>query len=414
VFTKTKYRRSRRVRRGQSMVEFALVLPLLLLITGGVLEVGNLLTLYNRVSLAAREGARFLATGGDAEDVVQVIEQSSAGSLYFDEEHTCIYVIHAQVNSSGTDWDSWTDPVDQQVYPDPMTTLCQADPGYAPTDPDYQPGGVYPSVVLQQIRDAAGSDADLAGLQLVVVAMRYNADTLLSLPIYPQLQGRVPIQAFTVMRLEAAVEEAAGKPTDGCHAYPIAIKSNATSLDDRSLYEAYQDEVFDLARYTGDDTENNLYTYLLWNDSSALTDAACGAPVGNYDAILAESLSPPGNSLPSQSPSGHCSFDDACEAGPPGSDTAMHIGDCALINGLPGNQALNEMGLHICPNPPDCDENERALRVIVWDEHTSNPGAGYVEIKGFVIIRPIDIDTVTPHSYLTFKLLRWDHSCGQS
>ena len=40
--------------RGQSLVEFALVLPILLIVVSGVLEVGNVLTIYNRVQLRPR------------------------------------------------------------------------------------------------------------------------------------------------------------------------------------------------------------------------------------------------------------------------------------------------------------------------------------------------------------------------
>jgi hypothetical protein len=387
------------------MVEFALVLPLLLLITAGVLEVGNMLTLYNRVSLAAREGARFIATGGDAEDVVTVIEQSSAGSLYFDDEHTCIYVIHAQVNSAGTGWGtSWTDTM---VYP--TSGGCLA-------DPDTEGSGVDPTVVWDQIEAAPDSSAGLANLEVVVVAMRYNADTLLSLPIFPQLQGRVPIQAFTAMRLEATVEAAAGKPTDGCHAYPIAIKDTSVSLDDRTLYEAYQNEAFDLDRYDVDEENedfDDLFVYLRWNGNSP-TPACCKSST-NFDGLLAKSLDSPGNSLDAT-----CGFKDALDS----TDTSLHEGDYVRINGSPGSLTLTEMFDHICPTgdwdpPSDCG-NERALRVMVWKstEDGHDLTSGYVEIEGFIIIRPIDVDTDLdpdyPLTYLTFEFVRWDHSCGQT
>lgn len=46
-------------RRGQSMVELALVLPILLLIVLGLIEFGRAFFIYTVVSNAAREGARF-------------------------------------------------------------------------------------------------------------------------------------------------------------------------------------------------------------------------------------------------------------------------------------------------------------------------------------------------------------------
>lgn len=49
--------------RGQSLVEFALVLPMLLLLVLGVLEFGWILKAEIAVSAAAREGARYAAVG---------------------------------------------------------------------------------------------------------------------------------------------------------------------------------------------------------------------------------------------------------------------------------------------------------------------------------------------------------------
>ncbi len=49
---------------GQAMVEFALVLPILLLIVYGILEVGRLLFIYNNVVSAARQATRYGSTTG--------------------------------------------------------------------------------------------------------------------------------------------------------------------------------------------------------------------------------------------------------------------------------------------------------------------------------------------------------------
>src|SRR5512137_2775442 len=48
----------------QAMVEFALVLPILLLVIYGLLEVGRLLFIYNSVVSAARQAARYGSTTG--------------------------------------------------------------------------------------------------------------------------------------------------------------------------------------------------------------------------------------------------------------------------------------------------------------------------------------------------------------
>jgi len=51
--------------QGQGMVEFALVLPILLLIVLGIIEFGRLLFMYAAVSTASREGARYGAAVGN-------------------------------------------------------------------------------------------------------------------------------------------------------------------------------------------------------------------------------------------------------------------------------------------------------------------------------------------------------------
>ena len=49
---------------GQGMVEFALVLPILLLVMFGIIEFGRLLFTYSMISAASREGARYAAASG--------------------------------------------------------------------------------------------------------------------------------------------------------------------------------------------------------------------------------------------------------------------------------------------------------------------------------------------------------------
>jgi Flp pilus assembly protein TadG len=55
--------------RGQSLVEFALVLPLLLLLVFGIIDAGRLIFTYNDVSNAARSGVR-----------TAIVNQSTTGS----------------------------------------------------------------------------------------------------------------------------------------------------------------------------------------------------------------------------------------------------------------------------------------------------------------------------------------------
>lgn len=70
-------RRLRRLARrddGAVMVEFALVMPLLLLLVFGILDLGRALFMLNDLKSAVREGARFGAVLADTTDDGPVIE----------------------------------------------------------------------------------------------------------------------------------------------------------------------------------------------------------------------------------------------------------------------------------------------------------------------------------------------------
>lgn len=58
------FRRPARSRRGQAMVEFALVAPIFFLILFGIIEGGRFIYYYETLSHATREGARYAIVNG--------------------------------------------------------------------------------------------------------------------------------------------------------------------------------------------------------------------------------------------------------------------------------------------------------------------------------------------------------------
>ena len=60
--------------RGQSLVETAIVLPIILLIIMGIIEFGLLFNNYIIITNASREGARKAAIGGTDSEIIQVVE----------------------------------------------------------------------------------------------------------------------------------------------------------------------------------------------------------------------------------------------------------------------------------------------------------------------------------------------------
>jgi Flp pilus assembly protein TadG len=65
-----------RSKKGAAAVEFALILPILLLLVMGILEFGRVLHTYLVVVNAAREGARYAAVGTSKADVILKVKQS--------------------------------------------------------------------------------------------------------------------------------------------------------------------------------------------------------------------------------------------------------------------------------------------------------------------------------------------------
>ena len=66
--------RVRRSQRGQAVVEFAFILPLLLLLILGITELGRMIMRTNLLTQAAREGVRRAAVGEPADSVVARVE----------------------------------------------------------------------------------------------------------------------------------------------------------------------------------------------------------------------------------------------------------------------------------------------------------------------------------------------------
>ena len=62
--------------KGQSLVEFALVVPILIIIVLGIVEFGNLWFTMNTMSGAAREGVRIAAVTAPDVDQVEIVVQN--------------------------------------------------------------------------------------------------------------------------------------------------------------------------------------------------------------------------------------------------------------------------------------------------------------------------------------------------
>ena len=85
--------RALRKKRGQAMVEFMLVLPVLLLLLYGIIEVGRLIFIFASVANASRQAARYGSASGEINNVafyqdcegIREAAQQSAFIIVFDQ-----------------------------------------------------------------------------------------------------------------------------------------------------------------------------------------------------------------------------------------------------------------------------------------------------------------------------------------
>jgi len=75
---------ARRRERGQELVEFALILPLLLLLMVGIFEFGYVVFAYNTLSNAVREGARLGSV--QPADVTGILERAQRLTIGLDDD----------------------------------------------------------------------------------------------------------------------------------------------------------------------------------------------------------------------------------------------------------------------------------------------------------------------------------------
>ena len=215
------HKEGHRKERGQGLVETALILPFLLILVIGIVEVGLALNRQLTVVNAAREGARFGAKGATAADIHAQTLESTSDMFEFTEDNSVVAVIHATTNADGTDFlpglDGWKEDIHGGMD---LPHVTQAE-------------------VLGDLREEGGCDRAgtspcpyAASLKLVVVDVRYDHQAMLGLPFVSALADQIPIGSWTAMRL--AAPPAIKSP---CCALPIALNVETVKWDEGGLPE---------------------------------------------------------------------------------------------------------------------------------------------------------------------------------
>ena len=206
--------------KGQSIVEAALFLPILIFILAGVVEVGNLMNTQNRVTTASRVAAGFGASNFNPNDwsntadaMGDVALNTVTETLDLSPDLWDIWSLHAITNEDGTGFNVFTHT---QVFGNNTVVTAGEWTGMVQ---DIQ------TDVLNSLQsECSGGPACAADIEVVASVPFHNIDSILGLPIW-QWTGFNTIRGLTVMRVGQRPESV------GCPLLPITIR-----LDQYSLY----------------------------------------------------------------------------------------------------------------------------------------------------------------------------------
>jgi hypothetical protein len=220
---------------GQSLIEVAIVLPILIILIVGVVELSNLLNTQNKLTTASRVAAGFGAANYDRDsfetstsvDMGQVALNAITQTLILDPNRWDIWAIRAQTDSTGgafsvftythyadfgnyqvvsaAEWESMVPTVKQDIL-DALKSVCQG----------------------------SGDCANAADLEIVSSVPFYRPEPILGLPLMQWL-NLDRMRGLTVMRVD--------KPPEvlSCPLLPIAVRLNQWSMYPSNWYDPVND-----------------------------------------------------------------------------------------------------------------------------------------------------------------------------
>ncbi len=183
--------------KGQSLVELAIITPLLLMLMLGMVEVGAALRSYMVVSAANREAARFAARGRYGNDAIaQVAIDAMADQL--------------PVEASGPEANVSVIITTISIHKDPEPTPA-VDPPQVITGTT-ETSRINPAALALQLKaendafnatmEAAHPGVDRSGNRVVIIEIIYYHEQVLNVPLIAQiLPNPIPIYTRTMMRV---------------------------------------------------------------------------------------------------------------------------------------------------------------------------------------------------------------------
>lgn len=421
-----------RGQRGQSLVEVALTLPILITLAVGVIEVSNLLITKNRVDTAARAATRFAAQGGD--DVHIVALNSVTQTLRLNDGEWDIWLVTGVTNNTGDGFQTGTSGFDVQKIYGLDSTRSYTDVAESLASDcasDCFKDQILDDLIL--VNNGNRNLAASANLSFASVVIIHDIDSILGLDVLPQFAEASSVTAHAVMRMDQLVSS---DSTAGCDAFPIAIHEGVRSLTDVNEGNPYpQASSFDYPDSPPTYAQffhNRPQVPLSQAKEGYIYKAQNGFGSGNFGWLqwntgrpasantLADSLEWPGdstdyvdhgdNSISPATPNyphivrGYVNPQNAL-------DTSLNIGDYVAANtGSVNAKAVRDaVAAHV-------DRAGRTLRLVVWDQASGTGSNGRYRIKGFIIAKLHGYKLNQgggEESWILIEFVRWDDSCGQ-
>jgi hypothetical protein len=343
--------------KGQGLVEMVLILPFLMVLLVGVVELGVALNRQLTVVNAAREGARFGAFGATADDIHAETLSATSDMFDFTEENAVVVVINATTNDTGTGFTEW------------ITNTYPAD-------------ATIPHVTQGEVLEELQADgADATNVKLVVVDVRYDHESMLGLPFVGAAADQIPIGSWTVMRLAAPDTRARGD----CCLYPIALDTVTVNWPTGWSKGTEMEDI-----RVGDGP--GMFGWLYWdpdNNGSAV----------NLEYNLRNACTAPSN------------FKNACDP----EDTTLDVGD--WISGDSGQSVADGVRDAV----EELEVGQRYINVPVWDQFEAcndmppecdcHPGKQLARLAGFATVDITEVSLTGSPKTISAKFIAFNTIC---
>lgn len=435
----------RRQESGQSLVEVALFLPILLLMLVGIVEIGNLLVTQNRVTTAARTGAGFGASyyvendwagdGGTAAAMGNVVLNTVTETLELDPQLWDVWSIYGKVNAGGNGFETF-----DAVHVQGTHAVVSAS----------EWNTISGTIQTEMIQQLTAGNSSVAGLEVVASLAYHNLQPMLGVNVW-QWTDYKRVRDLTVMRVDKPA------PYIGCDIMPISVYYDQIS---RYPYNytggpvaGSVDPAENLFLEPGDfnlpspgpdysvpnpgvfanvsNFHSNLPGIPLLNGRRGyLYLARTGSGSGGFgwlswndctsQGCLADSLAYPGNFwqegqyIGSDQDEGFTITYNGQQYQSGDDDGALEAGNLSSPNPAEQGEWIHVNTGNV--NSDDVRDNledlfGRTVRFIVYDASSGTGNNQYYHVYGFLLVRIVGWDFTGNPKRMAFEFIRWDATC---